>query len=277
MSSQTSIHDEIKEQQQKTKDMTFKGKLSYFWDYYKIHTIAAILVILFIISFIRTYMTHKDYGFYATLINAVTPDINDDTSVIWADEFLEFAGLDPDEYQVYIDTSVVLSEDSGAPYAASNREKMVAMMQVGEINALISDTEAFENYAQVGYFYDLESIFTEEELAPYQDYLYYTDLAAIGQENDDILYSEEAQNALSSQDIDHMDPSSMTTPVAVGICIPAEGNKLANAGYYTYLADNNTTFQGHPSQAVLGIPISNQEPRLALKFLEYLGVASSAH
>lgn len=276
MSSQMSIHDEIKEQQQKTKDMTLKGKLSYFWDYYKIHTIAAILVTIFIISIIRAYVTHKDYGFYATLINAVTPGINDDTSVIWADEFLEFAGLNPDDYQVYIDTSVVISEDAGAPYAASNREKMVAMMQVGEINAIISDTETFESYAQVEYFYDLKSVFTAEQLAPYQDYLYYTDLATVEREDGDNLYSEEAQKALYDQDIDHMDPSSMTTPVAVGICIPTEGNKLADAGYYTYLEDNNTTFQGHPSQPVLGIPISNQEPQLALKFLEYLGAASSA-
>lgn len=272
MSSQMSVHDEIREQQKKTKDMTLKGKLSYFWDYYKIHTIVAILVVAFVISLIRSFVTHKDYGFYATLINAYSPDINDQTSATWADEFLQYAGLNPDEYQVYIDTTVMISEDSSTPYAASNREKMVAMMQVGEINAIISDTETFEGYAQVEYFYDLESIFTAEELAPYRDYLYYTDINPDEEEDNDILFNEEAQQAIYNQNIDHMDPSSMTNPVAVGICIPAEDNKLAEAGYYTYLSENNTTFQGHPSQVIMGIPVSNQEPQLALKFLEYLGV-----
>lgn len=270
MSSQMSIHDEIKEQQQKTKDMTPKDKLSYFWDYYKIHTIAAVLAIAFVISIIRAYVTHKDYGFYATLINAMSPGINDDTSVIWADEFLEFAGLNADDYQVYIDTSVVISEDAGTPYAASNREKMVAMMQVGEINAIISDTETFESYAQVEYFHALESIFTAEELAPYQDYLYYTDAATFDRDEESTLNYEEQQKAVYEQDIDHTDPSTMKDPVAVGICIPSAGNKLADAGYYTYLSDHHITFQGHPSQTVLGIPVSNQEPQLALKFLEYL-------
>lgn len=276
MSSQMSVHDEIREQQKKTRDMTFKGKLSYFWYYYKIHTIAVILAAVFAISFIRQIVTNKEYGFYAAFINALSYEMNDETPGIWAAEFLEYSGLNPDEYQVYIDTSVTISEDTGSPYAASNREKLVVMMQVGEIDALISDTETFEGYAQTEYFYDLETIFSPEELAPYQEYLYYTDAAAFNLEDDDILYNEDAQQAVYDQDIDHTDPASMTDPVAVGICIPAEGNKLADAGYYAYLTENNMSFQGYPSQIVLGIPISNQEPRLALKFLEYLGVTSAA-
>ncbi len=32
------VRDEIRQQQLKTRDMTLKGKLKYFWDYYKIHT-----------------------------------------------------------------------------------------------------------------------------------------------------------------------------------------------------------------------------------------------
>ena len=276
MSSQISVNYEIMEQHKKTKDMTLQGKLSYFWYYYKIHAIVAILVIIFIISFVRQLMTHKEYGFYAAFINAVSYEPNDETPAAWAEEFLEYSGLDPDAYQVYIDTSVTISEDMGSPYAASNREKLVVMMQVGEIDTLISDTETFEGYAQVEYFYDLETIFSPEELAPYQAYLYYTDAATFNREEDDILNKEEAQQAVYAQDIDHTDPSAMTDPVAVGICIPAAGNKLADAGYYDYLTDNNTTFQGHPSQAVLGIPVSNQEPQLVLKFLEYLGVVQAA-
>ena len=45
MSSHNSLYGEIKEQRQKTKDMSLKGKLGYFWDYYKIHT-AVVLVVL---------------------------------------------------------------------------------------------------------------------------------------------------------------------------------------------------------------------------------------
>ena len=42
------VIDEIRQQQMKTKEMSTKGKLEYFWDYYKVHTIVAILVIFFV-------------------------------------------------------------------------------------------------------------------------------------------------------------------------------------------------------------------------------------
>lgn len=275
MSSQMSIHDEIKAQQQKTKDMTFKGKLSYFWDYYKIHTLAAILVTAFIVSFIHSYVTHKDYAFYAILINPMVYGDNTDTPVMWAEEFQEYAGIDPEEYQVYFDTSVMLSDDAGSQYDIANREKMMAMMQVGDISTIIADTETFESYAQFEYFYDLKSLFSEEELAPYKDLLYYTDAASFDDVETDLLQNDQGQQAVYEKDIDHTNPASMADPVAVGICIPMENNKLADAGYYDYLKENNTTFQGHPSQIVLGIPVNYQEPQYVLKLLEYLTIVPS--
>ena len=58
--------------------------------------------------------------------------------------------------------------------------------------------------------------------------------------------------------------------MAVGIRIPAAGNKLAESGYYAYLQEESRTFQGYPEETVIGIPISVENPQLALKFLEYL-------
>lgn len=131
MSSQMSINDEIREQQQKTKNMTVKGKLSYFWYYYKMHAIAASLVIVLIAGFVRSYAAHKEYGFYAVLINAASHDDKRERADTWAEEFLEFTGIDPDEYQICIDTSVIFSADAGSAYASANRQKTAAMMQAG--------------------------------------------------------------------------------------------------------------------------------------------------
>ena len=64
------VIDEIRQQQMKTKEMSAKGKLEYFWDYYKVHTIVAILVIFFAAMFIRDIVTAKDYNFYSILFNA---------------------------------------------------------------------------------------------------------------------------------------------------------------------------------------------------------------
>ena len=88
MSSQSSLYGEIREQHQKMKDMSAKGKLEYFWYYYKIHTFVAIAVIALAGMFIHQYVTNKEAAFYAVLISS-------DTSIAdqqgWDTEFAEYA------------------------------------------------------------------------------------------------------------------------------------------------------------------------------------------
>ena len=60
MSSQNSLYGEIKEQHRKTKNMSLKGKLGYFWDYYRIHTAVVLAVLVLAVMFIRQYRANKD-------------------------------------------------------------------------------------------------------------------------------------------------------------------------------------------------------------------------
>lgn len=278
MSSQSSVAEEIREQQKKAfATMNFKEKLAYFWDYYKVHTIVAIGIIVFLISFIHSYLSNKPYAFYAVLLNAVDTEENRDTPALWAGEFLEYAGIDPESYQVNIDTTTDITADGGDQYEIASRQKMAAMMQIGDIHAIVADTETFESYARLENFYVLTDIFSEEELAPYADYLYYTDAADFDKETGDTLEElEAAQAEIYQRIIDHRDPSTMEKPIAVGICIPKTGNKIAEAGYYAYLDEHNYTFQGYPSEVVIGIPLSVENPKLALQFLEYLDVGNNS-
>ena len=148
---------------------------------------------------------------------------------------------------------------------------MMAMMHAGDIHAIVADTETFEGYARLEYFYDLNAAFSEEELAPYADLLYYTDGAAFDAETGDTLEEmEAAQEAVYSMVIDHSDPSSMEKPVAVGIRIPQTGNRLGDSGYYNYISERDYTFQGYPSEVVIGIPLSVEDPEITLQFLDYL-------
>lgn len=272
MSSQNSVIEEIREQQKKAfATMTPKEKLAYFWDYYKIHTIVAIAVIAFVIAFINSYRSNKPIAFYAVMLNADSYGDNAAVANTWSEGFMEYAGIDPAAYQVNIDTSVTISADVGDQYEVANRQKMMAMMHAGDIHAIVADTETFEGYARLEYFYDLKSTFSEEELAPYADLLYYTDGAAFDAETGDTLEEmEAAQEAIYNMTIDHGDPSSMEKPVAVGIRIPQTGNKLGDSGYYDYLSERDYTFQGYPSEVVIGIPLSVENPEITLQFLNYL-------
>lgn len=265
-----SIIEEIKEQQKKSlKNMTRKEKLAYFWDYYKIHTGVVIIILTLVSVFIYQFVTNKDYAFYAVLVNARLNSANYETAELLAEEFREYAHIDPDKYQVSLDTSITMSMDS--QYDVANQEKMLAMMQAGIVSAIIADTEAFETYAQNEYFYDLKSLLTAEELEKYGPYLYYTDAASFADPNDDTFYDEDELTNPADLIINHRYPSTMEQPVAVGFIL-TEDNMLADAGYYDYLSDPEYDYQGYPSDAVLGIPATNKEPELAIRFLEFLGL-----
>lgn len=265
-----SIAKEIREEQKKAlRTMNTREKLAYFWEYYKIHTLAAIMLTAMVISLVKQYVTHKDMRFYAVLIDALITDSNSGLNEILSEEFLEYAQIDPGEYEVYFDTSISISENTDAQYLYVNQQKLFALLAAGSINAFIADTEIFEEYAQLEYFYDIESLLSGEELDKYGPYLYYTDASTFGKASDISLDDENTWEDPGNLVINHRDPSTMDKPVAVGVVL-TEGNKIADAGYYTYLRQVGYEYQGYPSDAVLGIPLACKEPELVIRFLEYL-------
>lgn len=274
MATGNSVHDEIREQQKKAfATMSLKEKLAYFWDYYKIHTLIVICAIIFVVSFVHQIGDNKPYAFYAVLINALNGLDSNDTNAMWENEFLDYAGIDSEAYRVCIDTSITQSSDGGSQYEMANRQKMAAMLHAGDIDVIIADTESFEDYAHAGYFHDLSEFFIDKELAPYADFLYYTDAAAFDEETANTLTEmEAAERAFYAKVIDHSDPSGMEKPIPVGIRIPASGNKLADAGYYRYLQDGEHKFQGYPMETVIGVPLSAEDPTLVLEFLLFLDI-----
>ena len=265
-----SIAKEIREEQKKAlSTMNTREKLAYFWEYYKIHTIAAIIIIAVVISLIRQYVTSKDIRFYAVLMDAVTTDSNSGLSEVWSEEFLEYAQIDAKEYDVYIDTSISIATNTDVQYLYANQQKLFALFASNSISAFVADTQTFEEYAQLEYFYDLKSLLSEEELNKYGPYLYYTDASTFGSVSDISFDDESSWEDPGNLIINHRDPSTMKQPVAVGVIL-SEDNKLADAGYYAYLRDAGYEYQGYPSDAVLGVPLMCEEPELVIRFLEYL-------
>ncbi len=272
-----SVVEEIREQQRKAlSTMSFKEKLAYFWDYYKIHTLVAVALIIVAVTVIYQLVTSKDYAFYATMINTGTLQYEDTTSSRWAQEFMEYAEIDPNEYQVYIDASIALSDTTDLQYMAANQQKLVAMMQAGEISAQIAETETFEQYAQFECFFDLEEIMSAEQIEKYRPYFYYTDAATFDQDEASFEQSADASSDVTPVDpsaltINHLDPSTMEKPVAVGVVI-TDSKLIRESDYYKYLDNPAFNYQGYPSEAVLGIPLTCKDTETAVKFLEYLNL-----
>ena len=278
-----SVAEEIREQQkQALSTMSFKDKLAYFWDYYKIHTLVAVCLVIVAVSVIHQLVTNKDYALYATIINTGTAGYEDETAAKWAAEFGEYAQIDTDKYQVLIDATMVLTESPDSQIRIANQQKMAAMMQTGTISAQIAETETFEEYAQFECYYALEDVLSAEQIEKYRPYFYYTDAATFEQDDaasyaasgqDETAASADmaAQTDPSTLVIDHRDPSTMEQPVAVGIII-TDSKMIKDSDYYKYLDSPEYDYQGYPSDVILGIPLSNKEPEIAIRFLEFLKV-----
>lgn len=221
------VIDEIRQQQMKTKEMSAKGKLEYFWDYYKVHTIVAILVIFFAAMFIRDIVTAKDYNFYSILFNA--RQLSGDSL---ESAFSEYAGLDTENYECYIDASTGLSLTSFTEYDMATVQKLMATIQIGDLDTVVFNSELFNNYAGNEMFLDLRTILSEEELNAWKDYLYYIDYVEVAAEREDVdveespaekdaADDERRQQEILEETNRHRSPEGMAEPVPVGIFMEA--------------------------------------------------------
>lgn len=216
------VIDEIRQQQMKTKDMSVKGKLEYFWDYYKVHTIVIILVIFFLAMFIRDVSAAKDYNFYCITFNAHRLSGEN-----LANEFAKYAKLDTENYECYIDASSGLSLTSYTEYDMATVQKLMAVIQLGDLDVTVFNSELFNNYAKNEMFVDLRTIMSEQELNGYRNYLYYVDYAEIlaSQEDEDFSLETPAetkddgqrQKEIEEETERHRHPENMEDPVPVGV------------------------------------------------------------
>lgn len=214
------VRDEIRAQQEKTKDMSFKGKLSYFWYYYKVHTIVAVAVIILTASFLHTVLTQKDYCFNGMMLNAFRL-----SDTVLEERFSEYAQLDTENYECFIDTDSSLSQLRSSQYDMASSQKIIAITQTGELDAVVFDSLVFSDFAMSGMFPDLRTIFSEQELMPYRDFLYYVDYAKIREfqnpaPNDTSLAEApalETEEEIAAEADYHRHPENMEEPVPVGI------------------------------------------------------------
>lgn len=259
------LNDEIRQQHKKAKDMSFKEKWNYFWYYYKIHTIVAIVAAALVFVFIHDLATAKDTSFYGIMLNAYALDGNALES-----SFSEYAELDTENYECFIDTSTVLSYQSQTGMDYSTFQKLAAMMQTKELDAVIADGQVFYSFSFNGMFMNLEELLSPEELDKYkaENRVYYLDYAEVrraeeSEENDPAVTADsESHRASTTEEMAdeanaHRYPENMEEPVPVGIFVD-ESPLAVRTNIYT------------PLVPIYGVPVTTQRAETAKKYLDYM-------
>ncbi|MBP5471288.1 MAG: hypothetical protein J6Y12_01310 [Lachnospiraceae bacterium] len=258
------LREDTKAEWDKMKERPFKDKLSYFWEYYKVHTIVAVIAVIFVVAMIRSFVTSKDYAVYIAAVDSL--DASGEIKDVWAGELADIIGFDKDDYEVYIDSSIQFGTDGTSAQADYvSAQKLTALLTSRSMDIMIADMTVFEQYAQNDCFVDLRDIYTEEELSGMEGLIYYTDAATFAdyRSSEMNVYEKQAEYV-----VDHHDPSSMRDPVPVGF-FAGEGTRVGESGMYDHLKDTEE-FQGHENEAAFGILKNTERYDNAVTGISYL-------
>ncbi|MBQ3795635.1 MAG: hypothetical protein II842_05030 [Butyrivibrio sp.] len=262
-----SVHEEIREQQKKLKGQGFKAHWDYFWEYYKIHTLVVVCVIILLATLIRDVKDNKPYAFYAVAINSTASAAQD----ILEKEFAEYSGINTEEYDCYIDTTQTYNLQIIDEMTIATSQKIMANMAASELDVMMADSTVFTHYANQETFLDLRTVLSSSELSELSGRLVYVDQAYL-----DFLNSEEYQHYISTGEFDAenkyavmadaynkdftmptTDPTEMQNPIPVGIKVD-DSAALANVGAYD------------GASPVVGIVINTKHTEVSKQFLWYL-------
>jgi hypothetical protein len=262
-----SVYEEIKQERKKLKGQGLKAHLSYFWDYYKIHTLAAIVIIITLSVLIHDVATTKPFAFYAMMLNSNVSSAQE----YYEESFAKYAGIDTTTYDCLIDTSASFHTQLFDDMTIASSQKIMANISAKELDVIAADLETVLYYANQDTFLDLRNIYSDSELEALGDRIIYVDQAYL-----DYLDSEEYQTYISTGEFDASNeyavradnfnktltyelesPDTMENPVPIALNL--EGSAaLAETGAYT----GNT-----PAAALI---INTTRPEAGKKFLEYL-------
>lgn len=159
---------------EKFKKLSFKDKLDYLWDYYKVPIIGAVSAIVLVIYILYLIFRHVPEDILnVTLINS---GVSSEDEIVFDDEYLLFTGLDPENYQVSLGTHITI--DNGM--SSRSREFVAAKILAEEIDVLVWDETAYGYVKTLGASSDLSNYLPEEYVQKYDNYAVYENGSLIG-------------------------------------------------------------------------------------------------
>lgn len=200
------------------KSKPFKERLTYFWDYYKWHTLAVFALLIVAISYTVSLLQAPDYKVNGLLLNAYSyldyEQIQENVQLL-EDTFSEQAQLPEKNVQINLDASRVYDPTGeNETYNYDTMQLMLTYIASDALDFAIGDEDTMLALAYMQVFQDLRSVLSEQQFQACSDDLLYIDYAVV-----------EAREEALNQDLDasgivYPDPSEpdkMEDPIPVFI------------------------------------------------------------
>lgn len=156
-------------EKEKLRDLPFKKKASYLWDYYRIHAIVFIAVIALTSYIIYTIVTPKvETKFYAAIINNT---INEQVLMDYEANFSKHLQLDPTKEAVDFNSNFYFNNDT-----YNTRQVLSAYIATSEIDVIIAPESEFASYAKSGFMDKLSDQLPTDLYSSMTDRFYFSEV-----------------------------------------------------------------------------------------------------
>lgn len=244
------LMDEFKNERDSVKNASFKKKLEYFWDYYKWHTMGAVLVLFIIGIFIHTASKSTETILYAMFFNT---DLTEIFNEEMGNDFLTYAGAEDEKQIALIDTSYYLSSDYSEAGVQAAYQKLSIFTSTNQLDILGGPIDSINVCMYDAYLCDLQTVLTEEQLKTYEPYLLYSDEALLKEKQ----AAEQNSEVFEFEYPDPAKPKEMEAPVPVAIDV-SSCKKM------------QMLYPDHTGQMAVGISIGTIQEDNAGLFIDYL-------
>lgn len=170
------------------KSMSKKEKVEYIWDYYKLHIMGALILVLILGSIIRGQVTKVDYVFNLTMIG----NVKDESKRINLEKQITSLVINQGgkRKQAIVDVIPTGSSNSNDSLASSQyMQKFITQLFAGELDVVVLDKGMFETLVSKEAFSKLDNI-AQLDLASIKS----EKIEASGSDNDKAIYAISAEN-----------------------------------------------------------------------------------
>lgn len=249
------LMDEFKQERENIKKRGILQKVSYFWDYYKWHTIIILAIFAFILSSLYQAITEPDMTLNGTLLNTFSENAENPTATL-VDDFMENQNLDASNCKITLNTSLFYTVNSETDIQMSNYEAIQVLLSqssTGELDFITGDERAMTDLAYKEYLADLTEVLTPEQLALYEPYLLYVDWSVVEEIE---LAGKNNEDSSKIKLPDSRNPETMKEPIPVLIDI-SHAEKL-------------TEIYNYPIETLVFGIVNTENKDMTLKFLDYI-------
>ena len=240
------ISESILHQLKQLKGKPLREKLEHILTYFWGPLLGVLVAILLGIFLIIHFSTLKEDALNIVCLNSFikTEEANRIT-----EEFANFAGIDTEKYEIWLNTGMVVS-DATPTETYEAIQTLSAQVAAGSVDILVADMDAFGIFLYQDYFCDLSQILTPELQTRLEEYIIYIDRVYL-------------EAKLSGKEVpepfpDPTKPEDMEQPIPVALLLPSD-NKFVQQNYSSIKA-----------QIAFGIVVNGQNQENALSFLDHI-------